>query len=239
MLFELLTGGFTKDALVSVLLSVPVILFALTIHECSHGYAAKLMGDPTAYNMGRLTLNPAKHLDPMGTLMMLLFGFGWAKPVPINTRYFKNPKKGMLLSALAGPMSNIIAAYIFYLISFLIYKFSFLNTFLPFGSYISSKLVWMSTSDYILMTVYLLFYVAYIMNVGLAIFNLLPIPPLDGSRIFLGLLPAKYYFSIMKYERYIYIAVLVLMFTGVLSVPLSYIRNGIDWLFSLSVSWMV
>lgn len=239
MLVDLFRSGFSREALISVLLSIPVILFALTIHEFSHGLCAKWMGDPTAYNLGRLTLNPSKHLDPIGTLMMLLFGFGWAKPVPVNSRYFRKPKSGMLLTALAGPLSNLLAGYVFFFVSFLIYRLTDMYTWLPFGAYVINSIPGFTAVDYLFMTLYLLFYVGYIMNIGLALFNLLPIPPLDGSRILFAVLPAKYYFGMMKYERYISLAVILLLVTGVLSVPLTFVRGGIDKLFELSVSWMV
>lgn len=226
MLSNLLRNGFSKEAVIMVLLSIPVILFALTIHEFSHGYAAKLMGDKTAYNLGRLSLNPIKHLDVAGTLMMFIFGFGWAKPVPVNSRNFKNPKWGMAITAMAGPISNLIMAYIFYVIAFAIN----INAF----RFITSE-----GSLHLITAVYLLFYVAFSMNLTLAIFNLIPVPPLDGSRILFAVLPTKLYFQIMKYERYIYIAVIVALFTGILDVPLYAVRNGIESLFELSVSWMV
>ncbi len=236
MLLDLFNGGFTKEAIISVLLSIPVILLALTIHECSHGLAAKLMGDPTAYNLGRLTLNPAKHLDPMGTLMMMLFGFGWAKPVPVNSRYFKKPKVGMIITSVAGPLSNLIAGYIFYLVSFLIYRFYLVPTG---AAYILMFDVNGGTLDYLMITLYLLFYIGYAMNIGLALFNLLPIPPLDGSRILFSVLPARMYFGMMKYERYISLVLMILLFTGILSRPLGIVMNGIERLFELSVLWMV
>lgn len=236
MLLDLFQGGFTKEAIISVLLSIPVILFALTIHECSHGFAAKVMGDPTAYNLGRLSLNPAKHLDPIGTLMMMLFGFGWAKPVPVNSRYFRKPRAGMIITSIAGPLSNLIAGYIFYFISSLIYYY-----YLVPGGAAYTIMFGMGASalDYLMMTLYLLFFIGYSMNIGLALFNLLPIPPLDGSRILFAVLPARMYFGMMKYERYISLALMMMLFTGVLSRPLGIIMNEIERLFELSVLWMV
>ncbi|MBQ1233874.1 MAG: site-2 protease family protein, partial [Clostridia bacterium] len=119
MLLSLLQGGDFKSIIVSLLLSLPVILFALTVHEASHGLVAYWCGDPTAKNLGRLTLNPLKHLDPIGFLCMMLVGYGWAKPVPINTRNFRNHKQGMALSAAAGPLSNLILG----LVSIVLYGF--------------------------------------------------------------------------------------------------------------------
>ncbi|MBR5514951.1 MAG: site-2 protease family protein [Clostridia bacterium] len=227
MLIDLIQGGFQRDTFIMVLLSIPVILFSLSLHECAHGFAAKCMGDPTAYNLGRLTLNPAKHLDPVGTFMMLIVGFGWAKPVPINSRYFKNPKWGMCLSALAGPVSNLVLSYICYVIFNAINLYS---RFLPVEN---------QTVYFIVLALYLFFYVAFQLNVSLAIFNLLPIPPLDGSRILFVLLPSKFYFGVMKYERYISIAVMLLLITGVLTTPLVLLVGLIENLFKLSIFWMV
>ena len=113
MLFSILQGGDLKEILIDLLLSLPIIILALTVHETAHGYVACKCGDPTAYNLGRLTLNPAKHLDPIGFFCMLIFGYGWAKPVPINTRNFNNPKRGMALSAAAGPLANLLLGVFF------------------------------------------------------------------------------------------------------------------------------
>ncbi|MDD3807457.1 MAG: site-2 protease family protein [Candidatus Marinimicrobia bacterium] len=162
-------------------LAIP-ILIAITFHEVSHGYVAWKHGDPTAKMMGRLTLNPLVHLDPIGTLMLFLVRFGWAKPVPVDPRYFKNPKKDMLWVALAGPACNMVLAFFFGLIIRgvgLQYSASFTGTFL--------KMV--------------LLYGLYI-NLALAIFNLLPIPPLDGGRILRGLLPWRYEYIVDRLERY-------------------------------------
>ncbi len=224
MISSLLRSGFSVDALISVLCSIPIIILALCVHESAHGLVAKWMGDPTAYNLGRISLNPRKHLDPIGTIMMFLFGFGWAKPVPINTRYFRNPKWGMAISALAGPLSNVLFSYLFYV------AFVLMNRYI----YVQSK-----TMATILTALLLLCYVGYLLNLSLAVFNLIPVPPLDGSRILFVLLPTKAYFAVMKYERFIYIGVLVLIMTGMLDTPLALVRGGITKLFELSVVWMV
>ena len=198
------------------LMRIPVLLLALTVHETAHGYAAYRLGDPTAYNQGRLTLNPLKHLDPIGTLMMLLFGFGYAKPVPINARYFRKPKRDMALTALAGPLSNILLAWLGIFLFCVAAKFVDAN----------------NSAGYVVM---LFLQVFYMLNLGLGIFNLIPIPPLDGSRIFLIFLPTKYYFSIMRYERYIMLVAIALIWFGVLDRPLYAAINGVGSL----LFWLV
>jgi len=193
-----------------------VVLFALSSHEAAHGYAAYKLGDPTAQKMGRLTLDPRAHLDPVGTLFMLLFGFGWANPVPVNARYFKNPKRDMAITAVAGPVCNIIVSFA----SLLIYRL----LLVAFGSIsISSSFLF-----YILLYILELFWYSHFLNLYLAVFNLIPVPPLDGSRIMFIFLPDKYYFGIMKYERYIKILFFILLYAGVLSGPLRTVSGKIS-----------
>ena len=202
MLFSILQGGDLKQAIIELLLSLPIIILALTVHETAHGYVAYRCGDPTARNLGRLTLNPIKHLDPIGFLCMLVFGYGWAKPVPINTRYFRNTKKGMALSAAAGPAANLLmglASAVGYGALWAWY------TYLQYASDNAFTL----TCVNITMT---LFYLGAIYNFLFMAFNLIPVPPFDGSRIALIFLPTHLYFKIMRYERQIMLGLLLALF---------------------------
>ena len=185
-----------------------VLLTAIPIHEAAHAYVADKMGDPTGKYMGRLTLNPMAHFDLMGSVAMLVAGIGWAKPVPVNPRNFNDPKKGMALSAAAGPVSNLIVAAISLSVAKIIMYVSYqtgVNT--------------------VLSTLFTIFNVMCSINISLAIFNLIPIPPFDGSRIFNYFLPDKFYFKVMEYERYIVLGLLIILFTGVLDVPLAILSN--------------
>ncbi len=194
--------------LLGLLISAVAALFCITIHELSHGLAAYLLGDPTAKNAGRLSLNPIKHIDPMGLAMMLVAKVGWAKPVPVDMRYFKKPKQGMALTALAGPASNFILAFLAAAVCSVIFR-------LP------SAMI-----DHVAVYVLLAFLSnVAILSVGLGIFNLIPISPLDGSKVLFSFLPDKVYLTILRYERYVMGLVLILTFLGVFSGPLSWLMT--------------
>lgn len=185
-----------------------IVLFtAFPIHECAHALVAHWLGDDTAKNQGRITLNPISHLSLMGTIMMVVMGFGWAKPVPINPNNFKKPKQGMALSAFAGPISNLLLAYI----SIIIFK---IFSYLSYGSD-SMTIYYLSVA----------FQYMAVINLGLAVFNLLPIPPLDGSKLFNAVLPDKAYFKIMQYENIIFFALIAISFTGLLDKPLMFLQS--------------
>ncbi len=206
-LFSIIRSGNAPLAILMILSRAFVVFLCLPVHEFAHGYAAYKMGDNTAKNLGRLTLNPLAHLNPIGTVMIFLFGIGYAQPVPINPRNFKNFKKGMALTAFAGPLANVAMAFIF---GFLYGLFAFISAKTDFAAI-----------DYI----GLFFYFAAEINAMLAVFNLLPIPPLDGSRILGVVLKGKAYELYYRYERYIMIALLLLLFFGFLSTPISLLTN--------------
>lgn len=206
-------------------------LIALTVHEFSHGYIAYRLGDPTARAMGRLSLNPIKHLDPIGAICMIVFRFGWARPVPIDPRYFKRPKRDFALCALAGPLSNLILAVLIgFLYSLLLSVFGgiqFTNAFL------------FELCQNLLNFLFIFHYV----NLGLTVFNLIPVPPLDGSRILNIILPDRIYFRIMRYERKIYLGLIIWLLVGdfirdaLLNIPFiasNPILSGITVILSLS-----
>jgi len=186
-----------------MLYRVPVLLVSFMVHELSHALAALRCGDTTAKDMGRINFNPVRHIDPIGALLLLVAGFGWAKPVPINPDNFKHKKPGIIATSLAGPFSNILLSIIFgaaYIIYFTkIRRVSFLP---PEGA------------QQIALT---LLYQFYIINIMLASFNLIPIPPLDGSKVLFSLLPDRIYFDyVLRYERYGFIVLLALSFSGLL-----------------------
>lgn len=213
MLLDLLNGNGDGFSLIVTFFSrVFVIFCTMPIHEYAHALLATKLGDQTPRLSGRLTLNPMAHISPMGAIMMLLCGFGYAKPVSVNPRNFKDAKKGMAITALAGPIANLIMGFVFIT-----------------GSVFCMNLIKEPSLLFYAIFNFLTF--AGVLNVNLAVFNLLPIPPLDGSRILQLLIPAKYYYKFLEYERYITLVVFVLILTGVLSGPLSAISGFIVNLF--------
>ncbi len=219
MILSLLRNGFSINVLIGLCASAFVVFCTMPVHEYAHALVATKLGDDTAKRNGRLTLNPMAHIDVIGALMILLVGFGYAKAVPVNPRNFKNPKTGMALTAAAGPLANLIMSAMFILLSNLAF------------------IVYCNTNDSIVAQVtFMFFFYAAMINVNLAVFNLIPIPPLDGSRIIGIFIPNKVYYKIMQYERYIIIAVFLMIMFGLLDRPLSWasdkVMNGIMWLLS-------
>lgn len=222
MIFDILRGNFTKWDLITLLVSIPIVLISLSFHEFAHGWMADRLGDKTARWNGRLTMNPLRHLDPIGAFSMLFFGIGWAKPVPVNPRNFKNPKKGMALTGLAGPVSNLLLSFIGILCYRILNAVTALNILLKGGS-----IYYYSNASFSFFDILAIFFIMFsTMNAYLAVFNLIPVPPFDGSRIFYFILPDKWYFSVMKYERVMMVIMLALLFTGVLSPVLSAVSGS-------------
>lgn len=237
MLFSILQSlqdGSFRMTLIMLLCSLPIVLFSLSAHESAHGWVAYKCGDPTAHNLGRISLNPAKHFDPLGFLCMFLFGFGWAKPVPINTRNFRKPKNGMAITAAAGPIANLLIGIVCTILTALTFTAFRTVVGIPspeFALYTFNKDVpfyW-----YLLLALYFFFYLAAYMNFTLMFFNLIPVPPFDGSRIVTAFLPTNLYFRIMKYERQIMVGLLVVLFILSRFFGISITGWLSDWLFEL------
>ena len=206
------------DKLLGFLLQAVAVLICLTVHELCHGLAAYALGDPTAKSQHRLSLNPLRHLDPFGTLMMLVFGFGWAKPVPIDMRYFKRPKQGLAVTALAGPVSNFLLAYVALVGA---------NFVVPFAG---------SVGGWQLQLLNFLLNLS-ILSLGLGIFNLIPFPPLDGSKVLEGFMPDKISYTILRYERYGMVALMAILWFGLLDTPLAMARGAVFDLFQNGAVW--
>ena len=212
---QLLWDSIDWSMLSDLLARVLAVLLCLTVHETAHGLAAFAMGDPTAKKLQRLSLNPLHHIDWLGLMCMLIAGFGWAKPVPVDMRYFKHPKRGMALSALAGPISNFLFAVL------CLIPVRFME-----GMAASAFTLWVF--DFLLTLT--------VMNLGLGLFNLLPIPPLDGSKVLFSLLPDRAYYQLMRYERYGMILLLLLVYFDFGS---EFLSNAIGAVFSFLLNLIV
>ena len=192
-----------------LLLTAAAAVLCITFHETCHGLAALALGDPTAKRAGRLSLNPLRHIDLPGLLMLMVVKVGWAKPVPVDARRFKNPRQGMALVAVAGPLSNVLLSAVAaagYTVS-MFYSIYLEQSWLEaLGSF---------------------FYYVFYISAGLAVFNLLPVPPLDGSKVVFSFLPKKYYWKLMRYERYGMLLLMGLLLTGMLDIPLNFLREGL------------
>lgn len=198
----------------SLILTLPAILPAIVLHECAHGWVSYKLGDPTAHDAGRLTLNPIKHLDPIGALCMLFIHFGWAKPVPVNSTYYKHRRKGIILVSLAGPATNFILAFISLFAAGLTARFG-------------------SSSSELCYVIYEIFVTSAVININLAFFNLVPVPPLDGSNV-LAMVFTKVSDFYQKYHNVWRIILLILLSTGALSKPLGFLNTHV-----LSGMWKI
>lgn len=196
------------DSILETVVLVAASLLCITFHETCHGLAAYWMGDDTAKRMGRLTLNPLKHVDIVGLIMMALVKFGWAKPVPVDMRKFRNPKLGMALTAIAGPLSNVLMAFVAVLLHAVTLLFCIKYPETTLLEYLD-----------------LFFLYTALLSTGLAVFNLFPIPPLDGSKFLLAFLPDEAYLTVLRYERYGMLLLIVLLTTNVLDGPLIFLRE--------------
>lgn len=210
-----LSQALDLTSLSAALLRAAAVLLCLTVHETCHGLAALALGDPTAKSMRRLSLNPLRHIDWLGLALMFTVGFGWAKPVPVNPNYFRKPKQGMAVTALAGPVSNLLLALLFLGFSKVIYLYA------PYSEGMNVLFEWC-------------LYTVTPLSVGLGVFNLLPIPPLDGSKILAVVLPDGAYETLMRYERFGILLLLALSWFGVGDGFVSRAIFGVfSWMFGL------
>ena len=210
------TSSSLSDFLIRLISIAIIVLLILPLHEYAHARVAYKLGDSTAKNVGRLTINPFKSVDIIGALAMFVFGFGWAKAVPVNPNRFKNPKKGMALTAVAGPIVNLIAGFICCFLQNLV------NVIYISGAVSYDTGTW----------IYSFLYFCGTINIGLAVFNILPIPPLDGSRVLAAFLPDSAIKSYYKYQKVLLVIVFVLIYMGALTTPLYLARTAIYDLFN-------
>lgn len=236
MLRHILFSDDIKTTVLVLLLNIPVVMISLSLHETAHGYVAYKCGDGTAKAFGRLTLNPIKHLDFLGTIFMFLFGFGWAKPVPVVTRNLRKPKRDMALVSLAGPVSNLLLALVFAAIYMVFWRF------FSEDAYYGIQFEKLSAAGLITLVSYL----GMSVNVGYALFNLIPLPPLDGSNVLITLLPprvAARYVNVRHYTRYIYLGVIVISWAsptlfGYLFAPFYWLCENISLLLCMPFKLM-
>ncbi len=217
-------SGFMTDptgTLTLLLLSLPGVILAITVHESAHGWMAYLLGDDTAKLTGRISMNPLHHVDFFGLVMLFFFRVGWAKPVVVNVRKFKKPRRDVVLTSLAGPVTNLILAFFLLLIALAV-SLAYSANYMKFGD---------TTFSTVLYVIMQLFQYAAVTNLGLGVFNLIPFPPLDGWKVVTSFLPMKVYFTLMKYERYCMIVLMVLLITGFLSGPINLAIDGIYGLY--------
>ncbi len=196
---------------------IPAALICITVHECAHGLVAYKLGDPTAKMSGRLSLNPVRHIDVIGLIMLILLGFGWAKPVPVDMRYFSNPKKGMAITALAGPVSNFLLAFLALFLMEGIFSFALFNE--------------------ATVVIYRLLLYTAVVSIGLGFFNLIPISPLDGSKMLLALFPDRIYYNVLRFEKYGMLLLVLILYSGVLDTALVGARATIlEWIWSAAAA---
>lgn len=200
----------------SILLSAIGVILAMTVHELAHGLVSYWMGDPTAKMEGRLSLNPFKHIDWIGLICLLFCGFGWAKPVPVDARYYKDAKTGIIWTSFAGPVANFLLSFICVFLFYALYKFTPYFMLTSVGSFIASALTYTG-----------------LISTGFGIFNLIPIPPLDGSKVFLSFLPDDKYYRIINGTPWMNILFIALIFSGALNYPLGMVRSQIIQFFEM------